>query len=1503
MNADKGPLAHFHPLISRWFQNRIGRPTSIQANAWPLIADNRHVLITAPTGSGKTLAAFLWALDQLICQRWQDQETRILYVSPLKALNNDVQRNLIGPLKEMRTVFDNAGEPLPAIRVATRSGDTPASERRRMLRQPPEILITTPESLHIMTASRGGLSILGRIKTVILDEIHAVAGNRRGTLLMSAVERLVLHGGEFQRIALSATVNPIERIARFVGGYRITGDDTDPVYTPRTVELCRCDDAHPVHLDIRVPDTLRTNASGKSLWPELAASLRPIINKHRSCIAFTNSRQLAEKLTFLINSDGPQPIAYAHHGSLSKELRLEVEQRLKKGDLKAIVATASLELGIDIGSLDRVILVQSPQSISSAVQRIGRSGHGVGETSRASFFCTHATDVLTAAILAESVLNRDVEPVRPVKCPLDVLSQVIIAMTGLQPWDRDRLFASVRCAYPFHELRREPFDGVVDMLAGRYAGTRIPALKPKLAVDRLDNTVLARKGALLNLYTSGGVIPDRGYFGLRHQQTGHRIGELDEEFVWEAKTGQVFTLGTQNWRICHISANDVIVLPAAPKAPAPPFWRAEDADRDFYLSEKIARFLEDADQRLTDPAFRDRLIDHYQLDRKSAGYLVDFLFRQRQQTGCPLPHRHHVVVEWFPAPKSGPDVRQAVIHTFWGGRVNRPFSLALEAAWERRYGGAPSIFPTNDGVYLIVSDMPANVDIVSLVTSDKIDTLLKEGLAGSGIFGARFRECAARALLLPRADLNRRMPLWLTRQRSQHLLAAVESFADFPILLETWRTCLQDHFDMPALGMLLEGLQDGTIACSQIDSNAPSPMALSGAWRQINQYMYADDRAASRVKPHIAGDLFEQVVFGHHVRPAIAQDIVDDFQQRRQRLYPDYTPDNPLDLLEWVKERHLIPLNEWQRLLAHARRDHGVSPDELVGPIAAKLLRLSVNPAHDLSAQLIVATEMGADIAAAIYSGRTDLQWASVDTGVHIGEGPLPIADASGPADAKDILVQWLRFYGPLTADQIRGRLGLTEEWLQPILESLVESRDVITGPLIVDRTDALICCADNYESLLRMARSGRRAAITPRSIEKLALALAHYQGLTGPDRGTDALAECISVFTGLPLPAGLWESEVLPARTGDYQPVWLDRLVQASSLMWVGHSGHRVMFCMETDLDLISSVNGSDPDCDKSEKDRVQETIQRFPDRQGRYRLSILLGDPPQAAQQVLKSLWHGVWSGRVTNDNMSALRQMIDRRFKIDERSPKRMPVEYLSHAHMGRRRRRAFGQASLGAVGNWYLINYPLASEGLIERDELIKERARLLLDRYGILFRHLLTREMEMFRWPAVFRALRLMELSGEVISGCFFSGIPGLQFVSRRMLRLLGQQLPEETLYWLSAQDPASLCGLGLDALKGKLPHRSKGTHLVYRGSRLIMVSRRNGKSIDLHMDADHDQAADGFILFDHLLGRRVRPMRSILIETINGTHAADSPWLNLLHQRFDITVEMNTVTLFRKTAG
>ncbi len=528
----------FHPIISEWFLETYGSPTDVQKKAWPEIASGNHLLITAPTGSGKTLAAFLWAIHKLLSNDWQPGRTRVVYISPLKALNNDVRRNLIKPLEQLKARFQAKGEPFPDIRVATRSGDTPADERRKMLRTPPEILITTPESLNILVSSKGSRSILNGVAVVILEEVHAVAGGKRGVHLMMAVDRLVPLSGEFQRIALSATVKPMERIAEFIGGYEMQGDVDEPVYQKRPVTLIQSDMQKRMTIRVDFPANAGERMVDDSRWPALIESFKEIIHKNRSTLLFTNSRRMAEKVARLINEGEPEELVYSHHGSLSKELRLVVEQKLKTGQLKAIVAANSLELGIDIGDLDQVVLIQTPPAISSAIQRIGRSGHGVGQESRGSLFPIHGRDFVNSAVLAPAVMKRDMETIDPVQCPLDVLAQIILAMTGVETWDMDGLFAFLRTNTSFHSLTRKQFDLVLEMLAGRYAGTRLRELKPRVSLDRIDNTIRAKSGALMLVYMAGGTIPDRGYFNLRIRESMTKIGELDEEFVWERRVAQ-----------------------------------------------------------------------------------------------------------------------------------------------------------------------------------------------------------------------------------------------------------------------------------------------------------------------------------------------------------------------------------------------------------------------------------------------------------------------------------------------------------------------------------------------------------------------------------------------------------------------------------------------------------------------------------------------------------------------------------------------------------------------------------------------------------------------------------------------------------------------------------------------------------------------------------------------------------------------------------------------------
>ncbi len=1500
MAAQTTPTIPFHPIVLRWFESRIGDPTDIQTRAWQHISRGDHVLITAPTGSGKTLAAFLWALDRLIQRGGKIEETRILYVSPLKALNNDVKKNLLTPLAQIRRLFDQNHESFPGIRVATRSGDTPSHRRRQMIRRPPEILITTPESLHLMLSSHGGRSVLGRIETVILDEIHAVAGGKRGTLLMSAVDRLVLLCGEFQRIALSATVNPMDVVARFVGGFSIAGDPADPDFIPRHVSVLCSDRQRSTVLTVEAAEEGDDSADSDGIWKAVTRKIKRRIRQYRSILIFVNSRRLCEKLTFLINADGPVPIAYAHHGSLSKELRLEVERRLKQGELKAIVATSSLELGIDIGVLDHVMLVQSPPSAGAALQRIGRSGHGVHQASTATIVPTHGVDCVNAAVLARMVMERNIEPIRPVQCPVDVLAQVLVSMTGVSSWDRDLLFHSVRASYPFRTLDRRVYDLVLEMLAGRYESTRISFLKPKIAIDRLDNTVTARKGALLDLYTSGGVIPDRGYFGLRHKDSGVRIGELDEEFVWEAKRGQTFTLGTQNWRIHRITHNDVIVSAASPKTPAPPFWRAEGVDRDFHLSERIGAFLKMADDRLDDPGFTDMLSHEYFMEQRSVRFLTNFLRRQREKTACALPHRHHVVVEWLPWEKAGAGSFQVIWHTFWGGRVNRPFALALSAAWENRYGGVPSVFPTNDALYLLLSREVDTADMMSLVTPENAESLVRQRLEGSGVFGARFRECAARALLLPRRRFNHRMPLWLTRQNAQRLLDAVGRYDDFPILLEAWRSCLQDDFDMAALTRVLRELERGEITWSASHSRSPSPLALSGSWQWINHHMYADDRQTGVVKTELSRDLLEQVIANPQLRPAVDTRWVAEFEEKRHRNHPGYAPDTPLELLEWVKERLLISETEWEILLTRAVADSGGEKETLTEPIRKKLWHMVVTTQTGDSHSLVVASENAPAIARALYPGRKDIRWVQAKGEKEVSF--LPEAPSFGKEDpfptAMDLLDQWLRFYGPVTVDFIRQTLALDRSILSDLLSDLLETGVIVSGSLVRGSGEERICHLETFETLLRMARSRQMATIPPRPIEDLAPVLARFQGLTGTMDKSQGLADCLQPLLGLSLPAALWETEIFPARLAGYDPRWMDELMQTSGLMWVGRPGKRLIFCHEEDLDLFHD----DPENTDGEANGGVEASEAparlFPDHRGRYPLVALLGDPPLPSIEVRKRLWDGVWAGAVTNDTMAALREHLAKGALADKGERTHIPAAASLKIRSRRYRRKGATNTVFSSAGNWRLIASVKPPEGLMEKEELAKDRVRLLLDRYGILFRQRLAREEPVLQWPALFRSLRLMELSGEVVSGCFFTDIPGPQFASRKMLRLIKETLPETAVFWLCAQDPASVCGLGIKALKGGVPRRLAGSHLVYAGRRLALVSEAKGKRVTIHLPVDHERLADCLQVFDHLLIRRVDPLPSITVETINGIDAPESPYLPVLRERFDIVVETGNITMY-----
>ncbi|MEM9595317.1 MAG: DEAD/DEAH box helicase, partial [Acidobacteriota bacterium] len=1193
--ADSGALELFHPRIREWFRDEVGTPTDVQSLAWPRIAAGEHVLVSAPTGSGKTLTAFLWALDRLFTGAWRPGRVRVLYVSPLRALNTDIRRNLTGPLDALRQRFEAADEPAPRLRAMTRSGDTPQNERRRMLRHPPEILVTTPESLNILLTSDSGRALLEGVEAVILDEIHALAGSKRGTHLITAVDRLVPLAGEFQRIALSATVRPMETVAELVAGHElIEGAATagEAVYRPRRMSIVRAPGSKTYDVKVRYvadPDPEK-EVEDDSVWAGLTRDFRRVIRRNRSTLLFANSRRSTEKITRFVNSAEGEELAYSHHGSLSREVRSVVEKRLKEGQLKAIVATNSLELGIDIGALDEVLLVQTPRAVSSAIQRVGRAGHGVGEVSRGVFYPTHGLDLLDAAVVARCVSRQEIEEVRPISGALDVLAQVILSMVSVQEWNVDELYDRVRASHPYRHLSRRHFDLVIEMLAGRYADSRVRELRPRLTYDRVKGGVKARPGTRRLLYMSGGTIADRGYFALRHQDTMAKIGDLDEEFVWERSVGDAFTLGAQSWQIRRITHNDVLVTPGrGPQAALAPFWRADAQDRGHFLCQETAAFLERAEGRLADSTFLDVLEEEYRLERPAAEALVEYLEEQRAATGGKLPRRDRLLVEHCGERFGASGSRAVILHTFWGGTVNRPLAMVLAAAWEERHGEPLEAF--HDDHCLLVR-LPGDLtieELFAMAPPDQVEQLLRRRLESTGFFGARFRWAASTSLLLPKSGFRQRMPLWMNRQRSKKLQDSVQGYGDFPMLVETWRTCLYDELDLDQLKRQVGRVRDGELPLDHVSSGKPSPFAANLVWQHTNKYMYEDDTPDPGAAPGRASglrqDVLQELVYASHLRPRLPVELVESFRRKVQRISPGYAPRPGEDLGHWLGERLLLSGSEWRELVAAVAADAEIPAPEVAESTPVLTLRLpgaaeSAVAAPEGAARVLRALGLEID---GVVLGHVDGVREAPSEAVSslralVDLGPVA-ADAGAGDDERaaavaglvaGLVAEWLRYHGPVTTAWAAALWGLEDDQLPELLDTLAETRSAVVDQMTLGTSEAEVCDAENLEILLRWLRMDRRPSFEARPAAELPLFLASRQGLVRRGDGVEDLQDRLERLFGLSLKAQLWETEVLPARLDPYFPSWLDAAMQQSELTWLGTGSERATFGFDSDLDLF---------------------------------------------------------------------------------------------------------------------------------------------------------------------------------------------------------------------------------------------------------------------------------------------------------------------------------------------
>jgi len=1107
------PLSVFSPETRAWFENAFAAPTPAQNLGWPAIATGKHTLIQAPTGSGKTLAAFLYGIDRLNAE--PGRGLRLIYVSPLKALNYDIERNLRGPLAGLAS----------ELRIAVRTGDTPQKERAEMLRHPPDILITTPESLFLLLTSRARANLKG-IRTLILDEVHAVAGTKRGAHLALSVERLErLVDEPFQRIGLSATQRPLEEIGRFVSG-------------AREIQLVDAGIAKELDLrvvvpidDMREPGVQGTGSEGsqQSIWPSIYPEILRLVEEHRSTIVFVNNRRLAERLALRLNELADKEIARAHHGSLAREQRVEIEELLKAGEIPCLVATSSLELGIDMGAVDLVIQVESPKSVARGLQRIGRAGHELGAVSKGRIFPKFRADLLESAVVVKRMLEGGIEETVIPRNPLDVLAQQIVAISADEEISVDELHELVRAAYPFSDLSRTQLENVLDMLAGRYPSDEFAELRPRIVWDRTAGVIRGRTGARRLAVTNAGTIPDRGLFGVHLIDGGGRVGELDEEMVYEARAGQTFLLGASTWRIEEITRDRVLVSPAPGVPGAIPFWKGEGVGRPYELGEAIGRASRELVAQSHKVAMK-RLTEELRLDERAANNLLTFLNEQAAATGA-VPSDRTVVVERF-RDEIG-DWRLCILTPF-GARVHAPWALALAARFRDSLGLEVQSIWSDDGIALHLpdADAPPPTDNV-VISPDEIEELVVQEVGQSALFGARFRENAARALLIPRRRPDQRTPLWQQRLKAQGLLQVARRYGSFPVILETYRECLQDVFDLPALKRLLTGLRTRELDLVDVETASASPYSASLLFDYIATYMYEDDTPPAERRAQALSldrDLLRELLGQEELRDLLDAGAVEEVENQLRG-----SPRNADQLHDQLRLRGDLSEGEYDEGFAQT----------LLRERRALLVRFA-------GEQRLIAVEDAGRYRDAL--------------GV-MPPGGLPEVFLEGGAESLEQLVlRYARGRGPFTTAEANERFGRDVE---SILQTFERQEQLVRGELRPGGTEREWCDPDVLRRLRRASLAALRKEVEPAEQAALGRFLPHWHGI---DRRA-TLREALVPLQGLSLPVSLWESEVLPRRVPNFNPGQLDQLCASGEVVWVGAGLDRVAVYFREDAPALGRL------------------------------------------------------------------------------------------------------------------------------------------------------------------------------------------------------------------------------------------------------------------------------------------------------------------------------------------
>ena len=1473
------PLAQFTPATATWFREVFANPTAAQAGAWNAISAGQNALVIAPTGSGKTLAAFLWALDGLTRAERPPvkQRCRVLYVSPLKALAVDVERNLRAPLAGITRTALRLGQAPPSVTVGVRSGDTSAADRRKLVTQPPDILITTPESLFLILTS-AARDTLRNVATVIVDEVHAVAGTKRGAHLALTLERLdalvaETGGGPIQRVGLSATVRPPERVAAFLGGPHPVTVVAPPAAKSWDLSIVvPVEDMSDLGATASVPQPgleEALDADGReprrpSIWPHVENQILDLITRHRSTIVFANSRRLAERLTAHLNElqaerdeetaeEHPPPaeimaqsgasrgldgsghpvVARAHHGSVSKEQRAQIESDLKSGQLPCVVATSSLELGIDMGAVDVVVQVEAPPSVASGLQRVGRAGHQVGATSRGVFFPNHRGDLIESAVVVERMRAGAIEEVAELRNPLDVLAQQIVAIVATEEQKADDVYALVRRAYGYRELPHSAFEAVLDMLSGRYPSEDFAELRPRLVWQRDTGVLTARPGAQRLAVTSGGTIPDRGLFGVflvgegnasgRHAP-GRRVGELDEEMVYETRVGDVFTLGTTSWRVEQITHDQVLVSPAPGSPGRLPFWKGDSPARPVELGVAFGAFVREIGSLPPEQAY-ERLSDSG-LDEFARRNLVSYLGEQQQATGS-LPTDTTVIFERF---RDELGDWRVCVHCPLGSGVLTPWALAVEAAAREKYGLEVQATATNDGMVLRVPDTTAEPPGADLIVLDpeQLEAIVTDEVGGSALFAARFRECAARALLLPRRDPKSRSPLWQQRMRSAQLLTVAAQYPEFPIVLETMRECLNDVFDLDGLLRVQRALAARSMRLVEVETKEPSPFAKSLLFGYVGAFVYEGDVPLAEKKAaalSLDASLLAELLGKDGLKQLLDAGVIASTEADLQGLSTERQATTTEQLFDLLRTAGPFTLEE-------LRRRSGATCS---GP--------STNSGRDFDPDAGVAALLADRRAVEVRIAAQDMI-AVVEDVPRLRDGlgiPVPPGVAASFTETashpiSDLVLRWARTHGPFTAVTVARRYGLGLAVVEQAVESLVGPGTLISGSFVeaeVPHTNDRQYCHSQVLALIkRRTLALLRKGVEP--VEQVAYArfLAEWQGVGAGARGTDAVLSTLEQLAGYPMPASAVESVILPARIADYTPAMLDELTSSGEVFWVGDGpiGDNDGWVRWFTADMDPS-----PARGEVEGHRARELLGAFSSG-GAFFFDALLpsGTGLGDRDDYVAALWHLVWAGLVTGDTFAAVR---NRAAGGAHRRPARPVSRSYQASHRSRPRLPRLGrpgstrQASPATVGRWSLVPHVTSPATSRLATELFVQ-----LDRYGVLTRgSVLTEDLE-GGFGTAYRALSSLEESGQCRRGYFVDGLGAAQFALPGAVdRLRGEQRePEQaSALILAACDPANPYGAALPwpEREGHRPGRKAGALVALVNGRLVLYVERGGRTL------------------------------------------------------------------------